>query len=161
MLLGSILVQVTLSARERRQRAILELVALHRPRSQAELGRLLTALGFEVNQATLSRDLRQLGLRKGPQGYETPDGSSGRIDLRDPLARAVVTWLGEVRRAQQILVLKTPPGGAQPLGVALDNSPPEGLIGTVAGDDTVLAVCADPLAADRVADLLEYLLGNT
>lgn len=152
--------QVILSARERRQRAILELVAQHRPRSQAELGQLLAGLGFEVNQATLSRDLRQLGLRKGPQGYETPEGSGGKLDLRHPLARAVVTWLSEIRRAQQILVLKTPPGGAQPLGVALDNSPPEGLIGTVAGDDTVLAVCADPSAADRVANLLESLRGN-
>lgn len=151
--------QVTITSRERRQRTILELVAAHRPRSQAELGELLAQHGFEVNQATLSRDLRQLGLRKGPAGYETPDAFGGNSDLRDPLARAVTTWLSEVRCAQQMLVLKTPPGGAQPLGVALDTHPPEGLLGTVAGDDTVMAVCADPAAAERIAALLEQLRG--
>jgi transcriptional regulator of arginine metabolism len=151
---------MTATTRDRRQRTILELVAAHRPRSQAELGEMLARQGFEVNQATLSRDLRQLGLRKGPAGYETPDALAGNSDRRDPLGRAVATWLSEVRSAQQMLVLKTPPGGAQPLGVALDTHPPEGLLGTVAGDDTVMAVCADPASAQRISALLEQLRGG-
>ena len=136
-------------SRQERERVILELVAHHRPKSQAELGSLLAEKGIEANQATLSRDTRRLGLRKGPTGYELPDAAT------DPLVRAVQTWLQEIRPAQQLLVLKTPPGGAQPLGVALDSNPPEELAGTVAGDDTVLAICRDSAAAQRLARRLE------
>ena len=133
------------TSRQHRERAILELVAQHRPKSQAELGALLAEQGIEANQATLSRDMRRLGLRKGPTGYEVPDTAT------DPLVRAVQAWLTEIRPAQQLLVLKTPPGGAQPLGVALDADPPDELVGTVAGDDTVLAICPDPASAERLA----------
>lgn len=139
------------TSREQREQLILELVDSHRPKSQGELVALLRDRGVEANQGTLSRDLRRLGLRKGPEGYEVPDGPT------DPVAKVLATWLTEIRPAQQLLVLKTPPGGAQPLGVALDAANLEELIGTIAGDDTVLAVCPDPEAAERLARRLSEL----
>ena len=139
------------TSREFRERLILELLESHRPKSQGELAELLRERGVDANQGTLSRDLRRLGLRKGPTGYELPEGPS------DPTAKVLATWLVEIRPAQQLLVLKTPPGGAQPLGVALDAANFEELIGTIAGDDTVLAVCPDPEAADRLARRLRAL----
>lgn len=139
------------TSRQHRERVIRDLLESHRPKSQSELADLLAERGIEANQTTLSRDMRRMGLRKGPTGYELPGGTS------DPLARAIATWLVEIRPAQQILVLKTPPGGAQALGVALDADPPEELIGTIAGDDTVLAVCPDNEAAERLARRLRDL----
>ena len=151
MHIGGILMMTQTTTRESRERLILELLESHRPKSQSELAELLLARGVEANQGTLSRDLRRLGLHKGAAGYELPSGPT------DPTARVLMTWLLDVRPAQQLLVLTTPPGGAQPLAVALDAGKFEELIGTIAGDDTVLAICPDPEAADRLAQRLRDL----
>jgi transcriptional regulator of arginine metabolism len=130
--------------RTRRER-ILALLGKGRVKSQAELQEQLADAGCEVNQATLSRDLRQLGVVKGKDGYALPAiASLGPGDAHRSLWHAVHTWLVSATTAQNLVVLRTPAGGAQALGLALDHAELPGVVGTIAGDDTVLAVCKDP-----------------
>ena len=128
---------------ERRQR-ILHLLERERCKSQAELQERLAEAGFEVNQATLSRDLRDLGVVKGPEGYVLPQATLSPQSATQSLWHAVHTWLVSATAAQNLVVLRTPAGGAQPLGLAIDKAALPGVVGTIAGDDTVLAVCSDP-----------------
>jgi transcriptional regulator of arginine metabolism len=145
-------------SKEERRQAIVDLVRTQPVRSQAELADLLAARGFDANQATLSRDLRDLGLRKGPDGYELPTELSQQdADRAVGLAHAVREWLTSVAAAQNQLVLRTPPSGAQPLALALDRAPPAGVLGTIAGDDTILVICADLRSARRTARELQRL----
>jgi transcriptional regulator of arginine metabolism len=137
----------------RRQR-ILTLLERGPVRSQADLQRLLADAGFEVNQATLSRDLRALGVRKGAEGYELPAAPLSPQTAHQSLWHAVHTWLVGATAAQNLVVLRTPAGGAQALALALDRAGLPGLVGTIAGDDTVLAVCA---TAARARALLRRL----
>ena len=142
------------STRARRRRLVLELVQKRGIRSQAELLQRLARRGLGVNQGTLSRDLRDLGIRKGPDGYELPEGGAVVSGPEGELARAVATWLIEAVPAQNQVVLRTPPGGAQALGFALDGADLPDIVGTIAGDDTVLVVCPGPREARRIAKRL-------
>jgi transcriptional regulator of arginine metabolism len=109
-----------------------------------------------VNQATLSRDLRDMGLVKGPAGYELPrTAAPAAADAAVALVQAVRQWLSTVAIAQNLLVLKTPPAGASPLAVALDRAAPDGMLGSVAGDDTILAVFRNAPSARALARELE------
>lgn len=146
-------------SRSRRHKEILDLVGRQRIRSQAELARRLERLGHSVTQATLSRDLRELGVRKGPQGYELPAGAAPTP--QNGLAHSVREFLLEATPAHHQVVLRTPPGGAQPLAAALDRAGLRGVIGTLAGDDTVLVVCASPTAAREVGRSLSRLAGGS
>lgn len=128
---------------DQRRQQILNLLERGPVRSQAELQQQLASAGFEVNQATLSRDLRALGVVKGGDGYGLPTAPLSPETAHQSLWHAVHTWLLGAKVAQNLVVLRTPAGGAQPLGVALDHAELPGLVGTIAGDDTVLAVCAD------------------
>ena len=142
--------------RDSRRATILELLEVSEVRSQTELAALLLDKGIEVNQGTLSRDLRDLGVVKGPEGYELP--RNGGVVARDANARlhqAMRQWLERAVPAQNQVVLRTPPGCAQPLAVAIDEAGLEGILGTLAGDDTVLIVTPDSRAAKRVARWLE------
>lgn len=138
---------------DRRQR-ILRLLERERPKSQAELQQRLATAGFEVNQATLSRDLRDLGVVKGKDGYELPQAPLSPQHAHQSLWHAVHTWLVSAQAAQNLAVLRTPAGGAQPLGLALDRAELPGVLGSIAGDDTVLVVCTDsPRARSLVKKL--------
>jgi transcriptional regulator of arginine metabolism len=137
--------------RDERRARILEIVRAERVKNQLELQTLLAGRGIEVNQATLSRDLRDLGLLKGPQGYELPGGTppaSGGAAMA--LFAAARAWLAEARAAGSLVVLKTPPGGANPLAIALDRAKLEGVVGTIAGDDTVFVAADDAAHARRL-----------
>lgn len=145
--------------RDSRHQRILALLASRRVRNQAELQGLLDGDGLEVNQATLSRDLRDLGVRKGKDGYELPAAPAlAPAAAGGSLWHAVRVWLLGATPAQNLVVLRTPPGGAQALGLALDKATADqtlrGLVGTIAGDDTVLAICADNHKARAVAKRL-------
>lgn len=133
--------------REGRRQRILHLLERERCKNQAELQDRLAADGCEVNQATLSRDLRDLGVVKGPDGYELPQAPLSPLTVQQSLWHAVHTWLVSATAAQNLVVLRTPAGGAQALGLALDRAELPGVVGTIAGDDTVLAVCAGPSRA--------------
>ena len=127
----------------RRQSAILELVSGQPVRSQNVLRRLLAGMGILATQATISRDVKELGLvkRAADGAYQSVDGPAGTPAIADErVRRAVAEYLRRVEQVQQLLVLKTDPGQAQPLAFALDRAAWPEIVGTVAGDDTILVV---------------------
>ena len=138
----------------RRQR-ILALLERESVRSQAELQQRLAEAGFEVNQATLSRDLRALGVRKSPDGYELPAAPLSPETAHTSLWHAAHAWVVSAAAAQNLAVLRTPAGGAQPLALALDRAGLPGLLGTIAGDGTVLAICATAARAKALVRRLD------
>ena len=145
----------TTSARQLRHEAILRLLASRSVSNQTALAELLAEEGLGANQATLSRDLRELGVLKTPEGYALPDPTA-----IDDLTRACREWLIGAEAIAHQLVLRTPPGGAAPLSIALDAQADrvDGLAGTIAGDDTVLVICRTPRAASRLCrDLIARL----
>lgn len=153
--------------REDRRRAILDLVQQQTVRSQDELRELLETQGIEVNQATLSRDLRDMGLVKGPAGYAIPTVHSAAVAAAEPdagtaiaLLHAVREWLRSAEVAQNQLVLKTPVGGAQPLAIAIDSADLDDVVGTLGGDDTILVIAKDAAAARRVRTRLLKMRGD-
>lgn len=146
--------------RQTRRRHILELLARQRVRNQAELRKLLKSAGFQATQTTLSRDLRDLGVVKTTTGYELPADNSPALLTGDSLWHAVRAYLLTAEPAQNQVVLVTPSGGAQPLALALDRASRQGdqlpeIMGTIAGDDTVLAVCRN---ANQARSLVRKLL---
>jgi len=138
-----------------RQQTILLLVGGGRVRSQGELARLLRRRGIAVAQPTLSRDLRELGLAKTPTGYVAPrTGDPERVPpaaRRAKLARALQGFARSVEAAGSLVIVKTPPAGAQPVARALDEAAPPGLAGTIAGDDTVFVATRGERAARHLA----------
>ena len=146
--------------KKRRQAAILGLIDHHMFASQEALRRRLRGLGFSVTQATLSRDIRDLALVKNAAdgAYHRPGSdAAGPIVAAARLQHALAEYLTSVDRAQQLVVLKTGVGQAQPLAIAVDATKLDGVIGTVAGDDTVLVVCRDGVFAARAVRQLEEL----
>jgi transcriptional regulator of arginine metabolism len=148
--------------REQRRQAILALVQARPVRNQEELRELLAGEGIEVNQATLSRDLRDMGLVKGPAGYALPPTAPAAADGDGALAlvHALREWLRAIDVAQNQVVVKTPVGGAQPLAIAIDRAALPDVVGTLGGDDTILIVSKDGAAARRVRRHLLRLKGE-
>jgi transcriptional regulator of arginine metabolism len=144
----------------RRQSVILEAVQRQPVRSQEQLRRLLKGAGFDVTQATLSRDVRELGLVKGgpDAAYQSTMPASNGNAARSLLNRAVADYLSRVDRVEQLVVLRTGPGQAQLLGVALDGARLPEIIGTIAGDDTILAIAPD---VRRAKTLVKWLEGHS
>ena len=142
-----------------RHKTILELLDEGPVGSQEELQKLLRKRGVDAGQATLSRDIRELGLVKSAGGYSLPgrEAAPPETDLPsvDRLVREFVT---SVRTAQNLLVTKTSIGSAQPVAAALDEENWPEAIGTIAGDDTILIVCQSNRAADRLADRIQGML---
>lgn len=121
-----------------RQGQILKLVAHESIENQDALCRRLRAGGMRVTQATVSRDVHELKLVKTDRGYQTlPDQAAPPAPALPRMAREAIR---ELRPAQNLLVIKTPPGGAQSLGAALDAEGWTEIVGTVAGDDTILVI---------------------
>jgi transcriptional regulator of arginine metabolism len=149
-----------MTMKTQRQAAILSLVDHQSISSQEDLRKKLRGGGFSVTQATLSRDLKELGLVKN-----TADGAYHRpgSEIANPviaaarLQHAVVEYLIGVDRAMQIVVLKTNLAQASPLAAAVDAAELDGMVGSIAGDDTVLLVCRDPQAATSIAGSLQRL----
>ena len=141
----------------RRQSAILDAVQRGPIRSQEQLRRAIRAAGFQVTQATLSRDIRELGLVKADGAYQTPGQAGANGHAKPMLNRAVVEYLTRMDQVQQLVVLRTGPGQAQLLGVALDSARLPELVGTIAGDDTILAITRDARHARSLIKRLEGL----
>lgn len=124
--------------------------------SQAELARALASKGMRVTQATLSRDLEELGAFKTRSGgrsvYTLPSEPPASDDL---LERMIEEFVQEVNTSGNIVVLRTPPGGAAPVARALDASAIAGVLGSIAGDDTVMIVCKEGVKGTTVARRLE------
>lgn len=132
--------------------------------SQDELRRKLRRRGIHVTQATLSRDIHQLRLSKGPGGYSLPNGhGTSTIAAADedqpPSVSEMIDSFGlRVRQAMNQVVLSTAMGGAQPVAAALDREEWPEVIGTIAGDDTVLIICTDSRHASEVSTRLRAML---
>src|ERR1700680_2830494 len=142
-----------------RQRAILELLEHGPVPSQEDLQRILNRRGFDVGQATLSRDIRDLGLVKTSEGYAVAQGDSSSEAALPPVSRLVREFVLSTRTAQNLLVIKTSVGSAQPVAAALDGEDWEEAVGTIAGDDTILMVCPDRRAAKRLEGRIQGMLG--
>jgi transcriptional regulator of arginine metabolism len=140
-----------------RHKAILQLLEQGPISSQEELQKLLHRRGFDAGQATLSRDIRELGLVKSSGGYSLPGREAAETDLPS-VSRLVREFVTSVRTAQNLLVTKTSVGSAQPVAAALDEENWPEAIGTVAGDDTILIVCENKRAAGRLADRIQGML---
>ncbi len=142
-----------------RQRAILDAVRQAPVASQEELQRALRKRGFKVTQATLSRDIHDLRLVKTSSGYTLPQGEDAGALALPPVKRLVREFVLDARPAQNLLVVKTIIGSAQPVAAALDEQDWEEVVGTIAGDDAILIVCPDRQSAKKVAERIEEMLG--
>ncbi len=143
--------------KQERHSAIREVVRGAPISNQDELRRLLLKRGFDVTQATLSRDIHELHLYKGPRGYSLPDGRNGdegRRNVIDVLENFVL----RVKQAMNQLVLGTTSGGAQPVALAIDEEQWPEVVGTIAGDDTVLVICPDVRQATLLRGRLEGIV---
>jgi transcriptional regulator of arginine metabolism len=137
-----------------RRDEILRLVRGGTVRSQVDLRRRLSRRGFAVTQPTLSRDLRDLGLARTPTGYAAPAEPARFVPgarREEALDRTLARMVLEVRLAGALLVLRTPPAGAQPVARVLDESGLAQVVGTLAGDDTVFVATPGAAAARRLA----------
>ena len=141
-----------------RQSIVLDLVDREAITSQEQLRRRLSARGVAVTQATLSRDIKDLGLVKRASdgayrrpGPDTPARGVAEAHLR----HAVGEYLRRVSRVQQLVVVKTDSGQAQPLAIAIDRAQVPEIVGTIAGDDTILVVTTDGRRARALARRLE------
>ncbi len=148
-----------------RHNAIRELVAETQVANQDELRRKLRRRGFEVTQATLSRDIRALRLSKGPEGYSLPRNGSGALtatqeenDALPSVAEMIESFGLRVQQAMNQVVVSTVMGGAQPVAAALDYEDWLEVVGTLAGDDTVLIICPDARRAGEVESRLRTML---
>jgi transcriptional regulator of arginine metabolism len=140
-----------------RQSLVLELIDGSPVSSQEQLREKLRERGIEVTQATLSRDIRDLGLvkRAGDGAYRRGAAVETVPDPRPSLRRAVADFLRRIEPVQQLVVMRTDPGQAQPLAVALDRAQRNDVVGTIGGDDTILVICRSEADARRFAAEIE------
>lgn len=124
--------------------------------TQEELARELSQLGIQTTQVTLSRDMRELGLVKTSDGYRqlSKDPSASRLsDIANE-------YLQDIRTAQNLVVLRTSPGHASPLAVSIDQQELEEVVGTVAGDDTVLVITPSSQSAEEFRNRMLLLISG-
>jgi transcriptional regulator of arginine metabolism len=129
-----------------RQGQILQIVRTKGIYTQEELARELGERGVQTTQVTLSRDMREIGLVKTADGYRQLAAEKGGPEL----ATVVDDHMQDIRVAQNLVVLKTSPGNANSLAIAIDRQEMDEVVGTVAGDDTVLVIAPDQEAAERL-----------
>ena len=153
-----------MSSKVQRQQAISKLIGKHAVTNQPQLVELLAARGIAATQATVSRDLEDLGAVKvrvpgGDTVYAIPEYEPSRIAPEDQLRRVMGEWVAEVRCSGDLVVLRTPPGCAHVVASALDRSGIGGLLGTVAGDDTLLCVAEESMGGKALTARLSDLAG--
>lgn len=141
-----------------RHNRITQLISNEAIYTHEELRNLLRRNGIHVNQATLSRDLRELGLVKTVNGYAIPAAEEGAGAPMPALDHLLKEFVVDVRQAENQLVLKTTPGSAQPVAAGLDSSGWEELIGTIAGDDTILIITENKGIAKKVATRIQEII---
>jgi transcriptional regulator of arginine metabolism len=147
-----------------RQHRILRILEEQPISSQGQLVQMLESEGIVATQATVSRDLEELGAVKvripgGAMAYAIPDFTRERAPSDDHLKRLMSEFVVEVAHSGNLVVLRTPPGSAHVVGSALDRAALTSVLGTVAGDDTVLVVCKENVSGGSVAAELAALAG--
>lgn len=145
-----------------RQSQILELIDREAISSQEVLRQKLGERGINATQATLSRDLKNLGLvkRSSDGAYVRPGAESGGVALGDQLHQAVKSLVRGLERVDQLIVIRTDPGQAQGLAVLMDRARLAEVAGTLAGDDTILIVCRGVTAAQGMEQQLTVMVRN-
>jgi len=144
----------------RRQALILDLIGREPIASQHGLGRRLAARGIRTTQATISRDIKELGLlkRAADGAYQRPVAEPGNPETATAeLRRAAGLYLTSSARVRELIILKTGPGQAAMLALAIDHAALPPVVGTIAGDDTILVVCRTPRLARVIARQLDRL----
>lgn len=154
---------VSRADKQARQRRIADLLRRRPIESQADLARALARLGDTVTQATLSRDLEDLGAVKVrlPDGrvvYRVPEEPA---DASDWLARMLREFMVDAESSGNLCIVKTPPGGAQAVARAMDNANVPDVVGTIAGDDTIMVVAREGSSGKVVARRLRALAGRS
>jgi transcriptional regulator of arginine metabolism len=155
-----------MSTKQQRQQIITRLIAQENVASQPHLQEMLKDQGIEATQATISRDLEELGAVKirvagGDSIYAIAEYAPARIAPTDQLRRVMAEWVAEVTSSGNLVVVRTPPGCAHVVASALDRSGLVGLLGTVAGDDTIMCVATEEIGGSGLAEQLRTLSGVT
>jgi len=151
--------RILVSRKSERQEAILSLISTHPIASQEDLKRLMGERGWSVTQATLSRDLRDLGVMRAPTEsgarYVLPEmvGDDDKLSLDSVLPQ----WFSKIDGVGELIVLHTMPGGAQPIAEALDSEAWPEVIGTIGGENTVLIVCRSAAARATLTERITRL----
>jgi transcriptional regulator of arginine metabolism len=151
-------------AKPQRQHRVARLLADHAVTSQGQLVELLAAEGIAATQATVSRDLEDLGAIKvrvagGESAYAIPELPSRQRAPEDHLRRVFGDWVVEVAHSGNLVVLRTPPGSAHVVASAIDRSGLPGVLGTVAGDDTLVVIVAEGTRGSTMASTLAEMAG--
>lgn len=151
-------------AKPQRQHRVARILEQHTVTSQPQVVELLAAEGVVATQATVSRDLEELGAVKvrtagGESVYAIPQQPRDRLAPEDHLRRVMGEWVVEVAHSANIVVLRTPPGSAHVVGSAIDRAGLAGVLGTVAGDDTLLLVVSERTGGEKVARAVSALAG--
>jgi transcriptional regulator of arginine metabolism len=147
----------------RRQAVILQLLDRDAIYSQEQLRRGLEGVGIAATQATISRDIKDLGLvkRAVDGAYQRPNApASPSTPGGNGCMRVIADWVTEASRVQQLVVLKTPPGQANPTAIAIDRTQVPGVVGTIAGDDTILVILRDPRHASEFESRVRAVIGQ-
>lgn len=147
-----------------RQHQIIQLLGDVAVTSQSQLVELLEAEGIEATQATVSRDLEDIGAIKvrvpgGDLVYGLPEHSNEQVAPPDHLRRVLSDWVAEIAYSHNIVMVRTPPGSAHVVASALDRSNLDGVIGTVAGDDSIMIVASEHTTGKALAAQLSDLAG--
>ena len=153
-----------MSTKVSRQAAIARIIGQRAVSSQPQLVDLLAAEGIVATPATVSRDLEDIGAVKvrvpgGKTAYALPELEPRRVAPHEQLRRVMGEWVAEVKVSANLVVVRTPPGCAHVVASALDRSGLPGVIGTVAGDDTMLVVADEKTGGAALADQLRVLAG--
>lgn len=151
-------------AKQQRQHRIAALLEAGNVTSQAQLVDLLAEVGVVATQATVSRDLEDMGavkirVRGGETAYALPELPTQRVAPEDHLRRVLSEWLVEVSHSGPVVVLRTPPGSAHVVGSAIDRAGLDDVLGTVAGDDTLMVIAAEKAGGKKVANMFMDLAG--
>jgi transcriptional regulator of arginine metabolism len=147
--------------KSRRQALILQVLDRESIRNQEQLRTALRGLGIEATQATISRDIKELALvkRAADGAYQRP-GPAQPAPAPGAMTRALAGSVTHVDRVQQLVVLKTPPGQANPTAIAIDRASLPDIVGTIAGDDTILVIVRDPKQAAAFTDRVRALIAR-
>lgn len=151
-------------SKHQRQHRIIQLVSQQPVTSQSQLVELLAGAGIEATQATVSRDLDEIGAVKvraagGDPVYAVPELPKERVAPEEHLRRVLGDWVVEVASSANLVVVRTPPGSAHVVASALDRAALADIVGTVAGDDTIMVVAAERVGGTKLARRLAGLAG--
>lgn len=151
-------------SKRQRQHRIIQIIQQHAVVSQVQLVELLAATDIHATQATVSRDLDEIGAVKvrvagGESVYAVPDLPKERVAPEEHLRRVLGEWMVEVASSANVVVVRTPPGSAHVVASALDRAALADIVGTVAGDDTIMVVAAERVGGAKLARRLAALAG--